>query len=84
MDIHTVFKLKSKWFKGNFLSLNFEKTNTIHFITKNNPIINMKIVYDNKLLPIILHTKFVGINIDSALSWITRSEQFIPELSTAC
>jgi len=44
----------------------------------------MKIVYDNKLLPNILHTKFVGINIDSALSWITHSEQLIPELSTAC
>ena len=43
-------------------------------------IINMKIGYDNKLLPNILHTKFLGINIDSALSWRTRIEQRISKL----
>jgi len=44
----------------------------------------MKIVYDSKLLSSILHTKFVEINIDSALPWTTHSEQLIPELSTSC
>jgi hypothetical protein len=34
-DIYTAFKLINKWFKRNFLSLNFEKTH------KNNPTINM-------------------------------------------
>jgi len=67
-DIHTVFKLIDKWFKGNFLSPNFEKTHTIHFITKHIPIIHMKTGYGNKLIPNILHTKFPGINIDSTLS----------------
>ena len=49
----------------------------------NNPTINMKIGYDNKLIPIILHTKFLGINIDSTLSWRTCIEQLISKLSTA-
>jgi hypothetical protein len=29
-DIHTVLKLINKWFKGNFLSLNFEKTHYVY------------------------------------------------------
>jgi hypothetical protein len=35
-DIRIVFELINKWFKENVLSLNFEKTHYIHFITKNN------------------------------------------------
>ena len=54
-DIYTVFKLINKWFIGNFLSLNFEKTHYIHFITKNNPTTNMKICCNNNLIPSVLH-----------------------------
>ena len=83
-DIPTVFKLANKWFRGNFLPLNFEKTHYIHFITQNNPTINMKTGYDNKLIPNILYTKFHVINIDSTLSWRTPTEKLIPKLNTAC
>ena len=61
-----------------------EKRHHIHFITKNNPTLNMKIGYDNKLGPNVLHTKVLGINIDSTLSWKTHIEQLISKLSTAC
>jgi hypothetical protein len=44
----------------------------------------MKIGYDYKLGPNVLHTKFLGINIDSTLSWKTHIEQLISKLSTAC
>jgi hypothetical protein len=40
----------------------------------------MKSGYDNKLLPNILHTKFPGINIDSALSWRTHIEHLISKV----
>ena len=83
-DIHTVFKLINKWFKGNFLSPNFEKTHYIHFITRHIPVIHMKTGYVNKLIPNILHTKFPGINIDSTLSWRMHIEQPVYKLSTAC
>jgi hypothetical protein len=43
----------------------------------------MNIGYDNKLGPSILRTKFLGINIDSTLSWKTHIEQLISKLSTA-
>jgi len=37
----------------------------------------MKSGYDNKLQPNILHNKFLGINIDSALSWRTHTDHLI-------
>jgi len=61
-----------------------KKRHHIHFKTKNNPTINMKTGYDNKLGPNVLHTKFLGINIDSTLSWKTHIEQLVYKLSTAC
>jgi hypothetical protein len=48
-DIHTVFECINKWFKGDSLPLNFEKTHYIYFVTRDNTTINMKIGYDNKL-----------------------------------
>jgi hypothetical protein len=78
--IYKIFKLINKWFKGNFLSLNFEKTHYIHFITKSNPTVNMKICCNNNLVPSVLHTKFLGINIDSTLYWRTHIEQLISKL----
>ena len=71
-------------FKGNFLSLNFEKTHYIHYITKNNPTINIKIHYDSKLIPSIINTKFLGVNIDSTLSWRNHIEQLIYKQRAAC
>ena len=83
-DINRVFKLINIWFKGNFFSLNFEKTHYIHFITKNIPTVYMKTGYGNKVIPNILHTKFRAINIDSTLSWRTHMEQPVYKLSIAC
>jgi hypothetical protein len=82
--IHIIFECINKWFKGNFLSLNSEKTHHIYYITRGNTAINMRIDYDNKLIPPVLHTTFLGINIGSALSWRTRIERLISKLSTAC
>jgi len=58
-DIHTVFKCINKWFKGNFLSLNFEKTHYIYLITRDNRTINMKIGYDSKLIPLFYALHFL-------------------------
>jgi hypothetical protein len=40
----------------------------------------MNFHYDYKLLPNILHTKFLRINIDSALSWRTCIEQRVSKV----
>jgi hypothetical protein len=68
----------------NFLLLNFQKTHYIHFITKNNPTINMKTGYDNKLIPNILHSKFLVINIYSTLFWRTYIGKLLSKLSILC
>jgi hypothetical protein len=42
------------------------------------------ISYANKLIPKALDTKFLGIHVDSTLSWKIHIEQIIPKLSAAC
>ena len=51
-----------------FCFIQFSKTHHIHFTTKNNPSTDMKTGYDDKRIPNIFQTKFLGINTDSTLS----------------
>jgi hypothetical protein len=44
----------------------------------------MQIGYDNKTIPNVSHTKFLGITFDNKLSWRNRVEQLVNKLSTAC
>ena len=53
--INIVFPTLHDWFKQNLLSLNFSKTHFIKFTTKNNNQIEIKINYDNKLIPAITY-----------------------------
>jgi hypothetical protein len=43
-----VFEHISVWFKVNLLSLNFDKTHCIQFITKDNSFVGLNLGYDNK------------------------------------
>jgi uncharacterized protein YdaL len=45
-DVSTVFEHKRIWFKLNLLSLNFDKTPYIQFITKNNSFVDMNLDYN--------------------------------------
>jgi hypothetical protein len=56
----TFFDTINIWFKNIYLKLHFEKIHCIHFKTRNNPAIDMKIGYSNKLIPTILSSKFLG------------------------
>ena len=59
----------STWFKCNKLSLNISKTNFIHFKTNNSHKIDSNLIIDG--LPLIEKnsTKFLGVTIDSNLTW---------------
>jgi hypothetical protein len=72
VNIHIVLDIKHTWFKENFLSLNFEKTHYIQFRTRNSASIDMEIGCDNNLISNALYTKFLGLTIDSMLSWRTH------------
>ena len=44
------FKTLNKWLRANELSLNFNKTNYVHFATKRNMIIDFKIGFNNNFI----------------------------------
>ena len=54
-----------------------------HLITKNNAANNLKIGYDNKLIPNVSGTKFRGIIIDITV-YVSHTEQLMSKLNTAC
>jgi hypothetical protein len=69
---------------ANLLSLNFDKTNFIHFTSKSKPKIYINITYNNMQINTITNNKFLGIFTNGTLSWKTHTEYIIPKLSTAC
>jgi hypothetical protein len=78
------FKNIDELFKANLLSLNFDKTNFIEFITKNSFHIDVNIGCDNKLIYSTSNLKFLGLIIDNTLTWKGHIEMIVPKLSAAC
>jgi hypothetical protein len=69
-NIYTGFETINTWFKNSHLSLNFEKkTRCIHSKTMKSSAVNMATSYNNKLIPNVLSTKFLGLTTDGTLSW---------------
>ena len=70
------------WFRANKLSLNILKTNTMTIKPKPNgsPLKN-KLKLNNKTLPIVEHTKFLGVTIDNKLSWTPHINSIISKIS---
>jgi hypothetical protein len=64
--------------------LNLEKTNIIKCITYDSPQFPISIGYEDKYIEQSVHTKFLGLQIDSHLNWKTHIDQLVPELSGAC
>jgi hypothetical protein len=69
---------------ANLLSVNFDKTNFIHFTSKSKPKIDINITYNNMQINTINNNKFLGLFINDTLSWKPHFEYIIPKLSTAC
>ena len=71
-NITVVFKILSDWFKQSLLSLNFSKTQFTNFTTKSNNQIEINIYYDNKSIPTVTYTKFLGVTVDCSPAWINH------------
>ena len=67
--INTELMKVSNWFKLNKLSLNIEKTNYIIFGRKRKLPENFRILIDNIEISNVDVTKFLGVTIDSNLTW---------------
>jgi hypothetical protein len=83
-NIHIVFTTLNKWLRANHLSLNFNKTNYLHFTTKRNMTVNLKIRYNNNFITSSSYTKFLGVTKDNTLSWNNHIDLIVKKLSTAC
>jgi hypothetical protein len=82
-NIHKVFITLNKWFRVNQLSLNFNKTIYVHFTTKRNMSVNLKIGVNNNLITNCSYTKFLGMTVDNTLSWNNHIDVLMKKLSKA-
>jgi hypothetical protein len=77
-------KRLNKWFRAKQLSLNFNKTNYVHFITKINMSVNFKIGFNNNLITDSSYTKFLGLTMGSTFSWNNHIDLLMKKISTVC
>jgi hypothetical protein len=59
----------NEWFSLNLLTLNLNKTNCVYFVTKLNLLNNLNITYRDTQIHNTGNVKFLGLIIDSTLSW---------------
>ena len=83
-NIYIVFTTLNKWLKAKELSLNFKKTNYVHFTTKRNMSVNLKIGFNNNFITNSIYTKFMGVKINNSLPWNNHIDLLMKKLSKAC
>ena len=83
-NINNIVDNINKWFRDNSLSLNFDKTYILQFRPKNSHEINVKISCNNKLITETKNTKFLGLDIDSSLSWKDHIAMQLGVLNILC
>jgi len=79
----TEFKLKTheisnrinKWFHTNLLMLNCDKTFFLPFSTETDTDDNMKVSFGNIKIATVQNLKFLGLNIDTTLTWKRRIDE---------
>ena len=72
------------WFQSNQLTLNCKKTHFLQFFTKQQNKVNIQIVVPDSIISNINSTKFLGLTIDSTLSWKEHISDLISKLNKAC
>ena len=83
-NIYNVFETLNKWLIANELSLKFNETKFVHFATKRNMTVNLKIGFNNKLITNSTHTNVLGMTMNNTLSWNNHTDSIVKKLSTAC
>jgi len=78
-----MFTKINNWFKANLLSLSFEKTSFMQFLTKNISNMNINIGYYTPI-PNTTYIKFLGIMTDDKLAWKIIIEMITTKLSSVC
>jgi hypothetical protein len=77
------FEQLNAWFSINLLSLNYDKTQYVHFRINNSLIPQVDISFKNRYIVNDTITRFLGITIDSSLSWKNHTDELTVKLSKA-
>jgi hypothetical protein len=83
-NLTSSFKQLNAWFDINLLSLNYNKIQYIQFRTINSQTIQFDISYNNRYIINDTNTRFLGITVDSSLSWKHHIDGLLVKLGTAC
>ena len=82
--INKVFEKIIIWFQINLMSLNSNKTYYMQFLSKTNYAVNVNISHKTNQISNVCHTNFLGLTLDSTLSWKPHTDQLISKLNSAC
>ena len=82
-DANKILRHIQKWFDTNLVSLNWEKTHFMYFLTKNNSFNDFDIMYKDKKVTTVVTIKFLGLTLDNSPTWKKHIEAIIPKLGTA-
>jgi hypothetical protein len=74
----------SNWFQSNLLSLNCDKTHFLQLLTKKHNEIKIQIITSNSIITNINSIKFLGLIIESTLSWKNHITGLTSKLNKAC
>jgi hypothetical protein len=83
-NVSSVLNETNNWFNSNFLTLNCEKTHFLQFLLKNRTEIKMQIISSNSKITNINCTKFLGLILESTLSWKDHIAGLTSTLNKAC
>jgi hypothetical protein len=77
-------EIVDKWFKSNLLTINFLKTFSMQFMTKNTALTKASISCNTNEIVEVFHLKFLGLEIDNTLSWNIHIDSLNNKLTTVC
>jgi hypothetical protein len=72
------------WFQSNFLTLDCDKWHFLYLLTKKHKEIKMQIIYSNTIITNINSTRFLGLIVESSLSWKDHVTELTSELNKTC
>lgn len=84
MNVNLVLNKSINWFHSNLLSLNFNKTHFLQFLTKQQKKVTFQIIVSDSIIANINSTKFVGLLIDNTVSWKGHILELTSKLNKAC
>jgi hypothetical protein len=79
-----IFTEINKWFHSNLLMLKYDKTYFLQFLTKIDCEIKMKILFGNRKIVTTQGLTFLGLTIDTSLTWKYHIGELTSGLNKAC